>query len=69
MTNKKSRLYLLVINDNKFYANLLIINRGEYDVILGMDELSIFHAVIDCRRIKVIFQISNRSKFEFVSGS
>lgn len=47
MINKESRLCPSVINGREIYVNLLVINRGGYDVIADMDRLSTFHVVID----------------------
>ena len=38
------------------YANLVVIEMGDYDVILGMDWLRAHHAAIDCRNRRVQFQ-------------
>lgn len=45
MTDKEFKLYLLLINDREFYANLLVIEGERYNMIIDRDQLSIFHAV------------------------
>lgn len=37
ISSEECRLSLVVVSDQEFYANLLVINSGGYDVILGMD--------------------------------
>ena len=41
---------LVKIENQKLFANLVIIEMDDYDVILGMDWLSTHHTLIDCRR-------------------
>lgn len=53
----------------KFYPNFFIIEYGGFDVIFGMDCVSTFHTILDCRKKSVTFQISNHPKFEFLGGS
>lgn len=45
MTDKEFKLYLLLINDREFYANLLVIEGEGYNMIIDRDQLSIFHVV------------------------
>lgn len=54
-----------MIRSVELYANLLVIDGGCYDVILGVDQLSTFEAVIDCKRRIIIFY----PEFEFLRGS
>ena len=53
------------IKHNIPYANLIAIEMSDYDVILGMDWLSTHHAVIDCRKKRVLFQTPEKEEFEF----
>ena len=39
---------LVKVQDYTMYANLIVIDMIDYDVILGMDWLLTHHAVIDC---------------------
>jgi len=68
-----------VITTNKFWpacpvelcgrklgADMLILDTGGYNVIIGMTLLSKYHAVIDCRHRKVIFKIPHQPKFQFL---
>ena len=36
-----------------------------FDVILGMDWLSVNHAIIDCENMRVMFQVPNLDPFHF----
>lgn len=39
----------LDINELEFLATLILIQMHDFDVILGMDFLAIYHAIIDLR--------------------
>jgi len=54
-TSRVYRYYPVVICGREFSADMLMINTGGYDVILGMTWLSKYHAVIDCRNKSIIF--------------
>ena len=53
------------VKDYVMYANLIVIDMTDYDVILGMDWLSTHHAVIDCRKKRVRFRPLKAKSFEF----
>ena len=53
------------VQEYVMYANLIVIDMTDYDVILGMDWLSTHHAVIDCRKKRVRFQPLKAKSFEF----
>ena len=53
------------VQDYVIYANLIVIDMTDYDVILDMDWLSTHHAVIDCRKKRVHFQPLKAKSFEF----
>lgn len=53
----------------KFNANLLVINTHKFDVILEMDWLNTFHAVIDGRKGSNVFKRPYHLKFECVGGN
>ena len=44
------------IGTRALYANLISIEMSDYDVILGIDWLSTYHAVICCQKKHVLFQ-------------
>ena len=45
--------------------DLIVLEMEDYDVILGMDWLSKYNAIIFCRRKKVVFQPSEGEVFEY----
>ncbi|XP_062093847.1 uncharacterized protein LOC133799877 [Humulus lupulus] len=45
----------ITINDRELYVNLIIIDMKDYDVILGMDFLTTYNAIINCSKKEVIF--------------
>lgn len=53
----------------EFYTNFLVIEFGAFDIILGMDWISILHVIIDYRMNNFIFQVSYHPNFEFIGGS
>ena len=57
------------VGNVELFANLIILDMQDFDVILGMDWLSKYSATIDCRRKKVIFDIPGEEKFEFIGNS
>jgi len=56
----------IVICGKKFITNFLLIDNCDFDIILGMNWFSRVHAVIDCQKNSVVFQILNQSEFEFL---
>ena len=44
------------IQDYTMYTSLIVINMTDYDVILGIDYLSTYHALIYCQKNRVRFQ-------------
>ena len=49
-------------------VDLRIFDMSGYDVILGMDWLTVYRALIDCHRRKIIFCLSDGFKVCFVGG-
>jgi len=45
---------------------MFVLDTSGYDVILGMTWLSKYHATIDCRNKKVIFNIPRQPEFQFI---
>ena len=45
----------VIIGVQEFLADLILLDIHEFDVILGMDWLSIHHAIVDCYRKQVRF--------------
>ena len=44
---------------------MIILGMYDIDVILGMDQLSTHHALMDCFTEKIVFQKSRYPKLEF----
>ena len=53
------------INDQLLIVNLVPLGIHHFDVILGMDWLSVNHDVIDCEHKRVIFHSPTREAFSF----
>ena len=49
-------------------VDLLILEMRDFDVILGMDWLAVYHAFVDCHEKKVVFRIPGAPEF-FYQGS
>lgn len=63
------RLYLVMVCKREFYVNFLVINTYRFGVILMMDWLNTFHAVIGYCWRSIVFRILDHLKFEFVGGN
>ncbi|KAL5539055.1 hypothetical protein UlMin_044547 [Ulmus minor] len=59
----------IVFSGRELHADLVLIKMYNYDVILGMDFLGKYNALIECRRRRVIFHPYEEQKFEFVGES
>ena len=55
----------VLVSGRELEANLMLLDMYEFDVILGMDWLSTFHASMDCFGKKVVFRISDQAEFLF----
>ncbi|KAL0295930.1 UNVERIFIED_CONTAM: Transposon Ty3-G Gag-Pol polyprotein [Sesamum radiatum] len=51
-----------VVEGVALYANLVVINLREFDVILGMDWLSCNHALVDCQTKEVTIEVNGQMK-------
>ena len=54
------------MDDRELFANLIMLDMDEYEIILGMDWLSKCHAKIDCRKKIVIFHPPDIDQFIFM---
>ena len=52
--------------DRELYVDLIILNMYDNDVILVMDFLSKYNAMIECQHRRVTFGPSNNDEFNFV---
>ena len=44
-----------VYGHEQTFVDLLVLNPDEYDIIFGMDQLTKYGAVINCKRRRVVF--------------
>lgn len=56
---------LISFGDINFYADLLPIVMHDFDVILGIDWLTTYHANIDCFSKEIVFKVPGETKFQF----
>jgi hypothetical protein len=59
----------VILADEVFSANLVVISLGAFDVILGMDWLSQYRAVISCFWKTVLLQASSGREVVFLGSS
>ena len=64
-TDKVYKSCNVLVSMRELEANLVLLDMYEFDLILGMDWLSIFHASIDCFGKKVVFRIHGQAEFVF----
>ena len=50
------------------YVKLIILDKYDYDIILGMDFLTKYNATIECRKRRVTFRPGNDDEFSFDGG-
>ena len=57
------------IEDRELWVDLIVLDMLDFEVILGMDWLSKYHASIDCNDKRVVFQPPGEEKFTFLGSS
>ena len=62
IVNTVIRACLVALPSVTVYADLIVINLCEFDVILGMDWLSKNHAIVDCQIQEVVMEIDGQLK-------
>ncbi|KAL0433704.1 UNVERIFIED_CONTAM: hypothetical protein Slati_2704700 [Sesamum latifolium] len=62
LANRVVRSCPIVVEGVTLYADLVVINLREFDVILGMDWLASNHAVVDCQTKEVAVEINGQMK-------
>ncbi|KAL0411911.1 UNVERIFIED_CONTAM: Retrovirus-related Pol polyprotein from transposon [Sesamum latifolium] len=62
LANRVVRSCPVVVEGVTLYADLVVINLKEFDVILGMDWLASNHAVVDCQTKEVAVEINGQMK-------
>ena len=56
------------IGDKVLQADLIILNMYDFDVIFGMDWLSMYHANVKCFEKEVVFQPPGEPEFSFIGS-
>ena len=59
----------LEISGTILTMDLRILDMSEFDVILGMDWLTVYRVVIDCERRRVTVYTQNGTRMEFLGGT
>ena len=54
------------ILDRELFIDMIVLDMKDYDAILGMDFLSKYGAVSDCRRRKIVFRPEGEEEFKFL---
>ena len=57
----------VLVYGKELFVDLVVLDMPNYEVILGMDWLSKYHATIDCKKEIVIFRPSKEERFLFIS--
>jgi hypothetical protein len=65
VTDLVYRSCVVQIVDQDLLVDLILLDIQDFDVILGMDWLSTYHASVDCYSKRVTFHIPNQSEFHF----
>ena len=55
-----------MVSDRELYADLIILNMYDYNVIMEMDFLSKYNATIECRYRRVIFRPTDNDEFSYM---
>ncbi|TXG69298.1 hypothetical protein EZV62_004233 [Acer yangbiense] len=56
---------VISFDGREFYVDLLPLDMHDFDVILGMDWLSAYHACVDCFTKDIVFHIPGQTEFRF----
>ena len=57
----------ITVDDRELFADLIVLDMDEYEMILGMNWLSKYHVEIDCRKKIVVFHHLDTDQFIFKS--
>ena len=63
--NSMLKSYVIQIEDKEIFADLILMDMYDYDIILGMDWLAAYHASVDCFGKEVAFRPPGEPKFQF----
>ncbi|KAL5579180.1 hypothetical protein UlMin_011622 [Ulmus minor] len=56
----------VLVSNRELYVDLIMLNLHDYDVILGMNFLSKYNAMIKCRHRRVLFRPTDNDEFSYV---
>ena len=59
----------ILIGDRELPMDMILLNLYDFDLILGRDRFSTYHAILDCFNKKVTFQTPSQPKFSFLGSS
>jgi hypothetical protein len=65
MSNIVLKSCTIVVEDRELPVYLILLDIYDFDVILGMDWLTTYHAGVDCFNKEVVFEHPHKSKFKF----
>ena len=68
-TDQILRSCLISIDGRELYVDLVVLDMSDYEVILGMDWLSKYHATIDCKKKIVMFRPPGQEEFLFIGNT
>ena len=66
--NKICKKCVITLADRALLVDLRVLDMFGYNVILGMDWLSVYRALIDCHRLRIIFCLLDGFEICFVGG-
>ena len=64
--NRVYRDFPIRIREYEFHEGLIELSFKEFDVILGMDWLSRYQAIVDCRMKRVTLRTPNEDEVNFI---
>lgn len=56
----------VMVSNRELYVDLIILDMYDYDVILGMNFLTKYNAMIECQPRRVTFRLRINDEFSFV---
>lgn len=56
---------IIWVGDQELTADLILLQMSDFDVILGMDWIAMYHANVDCFSKIVTFRLLGQSEFQF----
>ena len=66
-SNKVLRACPIIVDDRELFVDLIVVDINEYEIILGIDWLSKYHAKTDCKKKIVVFHPPDTDQFIFKS--